>query len=136
MIHRAFDVREWTVDILFAHGGYDQERVLNALRDYGAPESSMRQAESLMRSGPNCGFTFSNGYRRCILTWVGRQVSGAEWVNTTVHEIVHVAMAIAIDQGIDPYTEELAYLIGDITERLSDLLCALACDHCREENFN
>lgn len=136
MIHRTLRVRGWSVDFVLAHGRNDAEWVLNALRDLEAPEDVMAEAESLMDAGPNCGFTFSNGYRRCILTWVGRQASGAEWVNTTVHEIVHVAMAIAIDQGIDPYTEELAYLIGDVTERLSDLLCALACDHCREENFS
>ena len=45
-------------------------------------------------------------------------------------------MAVALDQGIDPYTEEMAYLVGDISQELSDLLCRLACDHCREGNFD
>ena len=63
----------------------------------------------------------------------GPQTDGSQWVNTTVHEIVHVAMAVAAEEGIDPYTETFAYLVGDITEQLADLLCELACDHCRNE---
>lgn len=54
-------------------------------------------------------------------------------MNTTVHEIVHVAIAVAEEEGIDPYTETFAYLVGDITQQVSDLLCLLSCDHCRNE---
>lgn len=133
MIHRALRVRDWTVDFLFAHRRNDPDGVLAVLRSYGAPARLVEQAEDLMAAGPNCGFTFSNSDRRLCLTWIGPQTEGAEWVNTTVHEIVHVAIAISSDAGIDPYTENFAYLVGDITEQVSDLLCLLACDHCREE---
>lgn len=132
MIHRALRVRDWTVDFLFAHRRNDPEGVLAVLRSYGAPASLVEQADELMAAGPNCGFTFSNSDRRLCLTWIGPQTEGSEWVNTTVHEIVHVAIAISSDAGIDPYTETFAYLVGDITEQVSDLLCLLACDHCRE----
>lgn len=132
MIHRAILVRDWTVDFLFAHRRNDPEGVLAVLRSYGAPASLVEQADELMAAGPNCGFTFSNSDRRLCLTWIGPQTEGSEWVNTTVHEIVHVAIAISSDAGIDPYTETFAYLVGDITEQVSDLLCLLACDHCRE----
>lgn len=132
MIHRALRVRDWTVDFLFAHRRNDPDGVLAVLRSYGAPARLVEQAEDLMAAGPNCGFTFSNSDRRLCLTWIGPQTEGAEWVNTTVHEIVHVAIAISSDAGIDPYTETFAYLVGDITEQVSDLLCLLACDHCRE----
>lgn len=132
MIHRAIRVRDWTVDFLFAHRRNDPEGVLACLRSYDAPEDVMTEAEILMGVGPNCGFTFSNGYRRTALTWVGEQDAGEQWLNTTVHEIVHIAMAIALDQGIDPYSESLAYLVGDITQQVSDILCMLSCDICRE----
>ena len=132
MIHRAIRVHGWTVDFLFAHRRNDPDGVLAVLRSYGAPASLVEQADDLMNSGPNCGFTFSNSDRRLCLTWVGPQTEGAEWVNTTVHEIVHVAIAVSADAGIDPYTETFAYLVGEITEQVSDLLCLLSCDHCRE----
>ena len=95
MIHRAIRVHGWTVDFLFAHRRNDPDGVLAVLRSYGAPASLVEQADDLMNSGPNCGFTFSNSDRRLCLTWVGPQTEGAEWVNTTVHEIVHVAIAVS-----------------------------------------
>ena len=132
MIHRALLVHGWTVDFLFAHRRHDPDGVLAVLRSYGAPARLVEQADDLMAAGPNCGFTFSNSDRRLCLTWIGPQTEGSEWVNTTVHEIVHVAIAISSDAGIDPYTETFAYLVGDITEQVSDLICLLSCDHCRE----
>lgn len=136
MIHRAIRVRGWTVDFLFASRRNDAEGVIACLRSYGAPAGVVAEAESLMDAGPNCGFTFSNGARRSALTWVGPQRCGADWVNTSVHEIVHLAMAIALDLGLDPYSESLAYLVGDISEQVADVLCSLACDHCREEKID
>ena len=136
MIHRAIRVRGWTLDFLFAYRRNDRDGVLACLRSYDAPADVMAEAESLMDAGPNCGFTFSNGFRRSALTWVGPQASGASWVNTTVHDRVHAAVAIAADLGMDLYSEDLAYLVGDITEQVADLLCDLACDHCREGIFD
>lgn len=133
MIHRAIRVRDWTVDFLFAHRRNDPDGVLAVMRSYGAPGSLIVQAEDLMAAGPDCGFTFSNSDRRICLSWIGAQSNGTEWVNTTVHEIVHVAMAIAQEDGTDPYTEDFAYLVGDITQEVADILCRLACDHCRNE---
>ena len=133
MIHRALRVHDWTVDFLFAHRRNDPEGVLAFLLSYGAPPSLVEQAEELMASGPNCGFTFSNSDDRLCLSWIGPQTEGAEWVNTSVHEIVHIAIAIAQDEGIDTYTETFAYLVGDITQAVADIICRLACDHCRNE---
>lgn len=132
MIHRAIRVRDWMVDFLFSYPRNDAEGVLPCLRSYEAPEDIVQDAAALMDAGPNVGFTFSNGYRRRALTWVGPQSEGKQWLNTTVHEIVHVAFAVAIDNMIDPYSEEFAYLVGDIVQELSDILCFLACDHCRD----
>lgn len=133
MIHRALHVRGWTVDFLFVNRRNDPEGVIGVMRSYGAPDSLLEQAQDLMGAGPNCGFTFSNSDRRLCLSWIGPQTEGKEWVNTTVHEIVHVAVAIATEEGIDPHTEAFAYIVGDITEKVSDILCILSCDHCRNE---
>lgn len=136
MIHRALRVHDWTVDFLFAHRRNDPEGVLAVMRSYGAPESIIEDAAELMGAGPNCGFTFSNSDDRLCLSWIGPQSNGPEWVNTTVHEIVHVAFAIAREEDIDPYTETFAYLVGDITQAIADILCRLACDHCRNEKID
>ena len=132
MIHRALRVRDWTVDFLFVTGRNDREGVLACLLDLGATRPIVEATVELMGGGLNRGFTFSNTERRVSLSWVGPQTSGAEWVNTTVHEIVHVAQAIASADGTEPLSEEFAYLVGDITQGVADILCHLACDRCRE----
>ena len=39
-------------------------------------------------------------------------------------------MHIAEEDGIDPYSEELAYLMGDISHDISYVVCELSCPHC------
>lgn len=132
MIHRAIRVRDWTVDFLFVDGKNDQEGVLACLLDIGATKRIVDTAIELMDGGMNRGFTLSNTERRASLSWVGPQTSGSEWVNTTVHEIAHVAQAIAYGEDLDTLSEVFAYLVGDITQGVADILCHLACDRCRD----
>jgi|GEM_PF-3063576 len=133
MIHRALRVYGWTVDFLFAVKQNDEEGVLGCLYDYGATKRVIEDVLDIMDPAlVDCGFTFSNSDRRVCLSWIGPQSAGAQYINTTVHEIVHVAMAVAREAGINPLSETFAYLVGDITQEVSDILCELGCDHCRE----
>lgn len=132
MIHRAIRVRDWTVDFLFVDGRNDPDGVMACLYSFGATRSIADSTRDLMESGENRGFTFSNTERRIALSWIGHQANGSEWVNTTVHEIVHVAQAIAQEKELDTFSEDFAYLVGDITQGVADILCHLACDRCRE----
>ena len=132
MIHRAIRVRNWTVDFLFVDGRNDLEGVMACLYSFGATRTIADSTRDLMESGENRGFTFSNTERRIALSWIGPQANGSEWVNTTVHEIVHVAQAIAQEKELDTFSEDFAYLVGDITQGVADILCHLACDRCRE----
>lgn len=134
MIHRALRVKDWTCDFFFVvDGRNDTPAVMACLYDYGADDATAMQAFKIMDEGAeNCGFTASNQERRRALSWIGPQSEGKQWINTSVHEIVHVAVAIAAEKGIDPFSEEFAYLCGDITQEIADILCDLACDRCRE----
>ena len=134
MIHRALRVGRWTCDFLFVLGRNDTEGVMACLYEYDAPQDISRRAREIMEGGePNCGFTFSNSDRRRSLSWIGPQSSGAQWINTAFHEIIHVAIAIAGAEGMEPFSEEFAYLCGDISQGIADLLCELACDRCRDK---
>ena len=132
MIHRAIGIGEWVFDFLFAPSGNDLEGVLSCLKEYKAPEWILERTREIMTSGEmDCGFTFPNPDIRRGVVWVGPQSSGEEWINTTVHEIVHAAMSISPDLGIGCPGEPFAYLVGDITGEVADILCALGCDECR-----
>jgi len=77
------------------------------------------------------GFTYSNGIVFRAVVCIGPTSSGAEFQNTLVHEIHHLAVAIASGIGVDLESETPAYLAGDTMREFADVVCHLGCDHCR-----
>lgn len=147
MIHRVLRIGRWVVDFLFAPSGYDIEGTLACLYDCGASRRVMRQAEDLMlgcemqraSEGPeglmydcgfNQGFTYANpDYLRATVV-VGPTTSGAEFQDTLVHEIHHLAVAVAANLGFDLEGEGPAYISGDTARALAEVVCKLGCPHC------
>ena len=132
MIHRVLKIGRWVVDFLFATRSYDVDGILACMYDCGASDLAMDQAEDLMTSHRmNSGFTFANPneYRAVVVT--GPTSSGDEFVNTLVHEVHHLAVAIADNLGIDLDGEGPAYLSGDTARELASVICELGCSHCR-----
>lgn len=133
MKHRVLLVGRWVVDFLFAEEDYDIDGVLACLYDAHAPQGIMDQAEDLMDScRMNCGFTYSNAYRKRAVVLIGPTTSGSEFVNTLSHELYHLSVAIADNLGIDLLGERPAYMIGETMREFADLVCSMGCDHCRQ----
>lgn len=139
MIHRSLMIGRWVVDFLFANGRYDIDGVLACLYDAGAPSWVMREAKDLMMNcNYDCGFTFSkqneyrfiNSERHRAVVLIGPTSSGAEFLDTFVHEIHHLAVAIARELGVDLAGETPAYLAGDGARELADVICQLGCSRC------
>lgn len=131
MINRTLKIGSWVVDFLFATKGYDIEGVLACMYECGASDYAMGQAEDLMRTcAKNCGFTFSNPERHRAIVVIGPTTSGAEFTDTLVHEIHHLAVAIAAELGIDLESETPAYVAGDAARALADVVCQMGCTHC------
>lgn len=134
MIHRVLRIGRWIVDFLFAREGYDIEGVLACLYDAGASNSVLNQAEDLMLSCKyNCGFTYSDQRRRRAVVLIGPTTSGSEFQDTLVHEIRHLADAIAEGLGIYLNSEHPAYISGDTARSLAGIICELGCARCRDE---
>lgn len=132
MIHRVLRIGRWVVDFLFCTKRYDIAGTLACLWDAGASDDIMDQAEDLMRScNYNCGFTYSNPYRKRAVMLIGPTTSGDEFLNTISHEIRHLADGIANSLGIELDAEPPAYLTGDTTKALAEVICKLGCDSCR-----
>lgn len=104
---------------------------MDALFWADAPDSIVEQVQTnVFAERRDEGFCFSNpSLRRSVLA-IGKTSTGPEFLNTTIHEIIHLALHIAQEDGIDPYSEALAYLVGDITHEVSDIVCELSCPHC------
>ena len=131
-IHRVLAIGRWVVDFIFATKYYDVEGILSCLYDAGAPRWVMENAGELMSEGKyNTGFTYTNPAIHRAVVVIGPTTSGAEFTDTLVHEIHHLAVAIASELGIDLESETPAYLAGDSARALAEVVCELGCEHCR-----
>ena len=134
MITRKRNIRRWEVQFFFSYDTQNKERIQSALLWADAPDSLISDVSKTIDAGDfNAGFCFSNPWLRRTVLAVGKTDSGPEFLNTTVHEIVHLAQHIAQQDGIDPLSEKFAYLCGDISALVSDIVCEMSCPHCREE---
>lgn len=128
---RTLVIGRWIVDFIFCVRRFDIEGILACLKDCEASEYTMEQAEDLMLSCDyNCGFTFANPDVFRALVVIGPTTSGAEFQDTLVHEIHHLAVAIAAELGIDLESETPAYIAGDAARAFADVVCKLGCSHC------
>lgn len=132
MIERTLKIGRWLAEFYFAEDGYDIDTLVDRLFDFGASAATMKKAVALMESGEmNTGFTFSNPYDRLAIVAVGPTTSGSEFVNTLTHEVHHLAVAIAESLGVDLDGESPAYLAGDSSRELAEVVCKLGCRNCR-----
>ncbi|MBR1436368.1 MAG: hypothetical protein IJ584_14815 [Bacteroidales bacterium] len=131
MIHRPLNIGRWLVDFLFAVDGYDIEEALGYLYDIDTSYHIMRKAYRLMKRGKrNTGFTVTNDALRHAVIVIGPTTSGHEFQNTLIHEIHHLAVAVAESLGVDLEGETPAYVSGDTAMELVDVICEFGCDKC------
>ena len=133
MIERELKVGRWHIDFLFAEDDYDDELVLTRLYDIDAPIYIMQEVNRKMdRGNLNAGFTYANPDLMEIVLVVGPSSTGAEFQNTFAHEVYHAASIIADSIGVDLAGEAPAYMVGDMTLELIDVICQLGCTHCNK----
>ena len=120
------------MEFFFATDGYDTDTIIDRMYDFGASPDKMRQAINLMsKEEMNTGFIFTNELEYLALVVIGPTSNGDEFINTLVHEIHHLAVAIASNLGIDLEGEGPAYLAGDSARDLAEAICRLGCRSCR-----
>ncbi len=128
MLHRVLAIGRWAIDFLFATKRYDIDGVLACLYDACAPDDIMEQAEDLMLSCEyDCGFTYTNQGTRRAVVLIRPTYSGEEFINTLVHEVRHLADAIAKSLGVPLDSERPAYISGDTAKALAEVICELGC---------
>lgn len=134
MTIRFANIRHWGIVFLFSFDAFDMERIIDALVWAEAPDSIIsRVSENVIAGRRNEGFCFSNPSTRRSVIGIGKTSTGPEFLDSTVHEIMHIAQDIAREDDIDPYGEDIAYLAGDISKSISDIVCIMSCPKCRHE---
>lgn len=134
MIRRALKIGRWQVEFYFAKDSYDPEMLLERLYEFGASSKILKKALRLMeKGGDNTGFTFANPNEYLAIVAIGPTTSGAEFQDSFVHEIHHLAVAIAKELNIDLDAESPAYIAGDSARALAEVICEMGCEQCHSE---
>lgn len=108
--------------------------VLNELLLIGCPKDELEKAEDVLGDrSDNRGLTFSNVEDRESIIVIGATSCPEEFQHTFDHEKLHLAIHIAKVYNIDPFGEELAYLVGDIGLNMFPVAKKFLCEHCRKE---
>jgi len=115
------DLREydWTVYIFFYSRPSDSDEILAYLRSFGCKGDNLYNAKRSLKNGrKNEGLTYSNYIKRVSVLVVGQASSFDELMNSSAHEIDHLAKHIVEANGIDVFSEEASYLVGDLTQKI------------------
>lgn len=127
-MRKRLSIGRWVVEFFFFTDKYDINAVLDSLYDMDADDYEIVSANRFMSSGEeNTGFTYSNPRNRTATVVIGPASSGEEFLNTLVHEIYHLSVAIASELGVELDSETPAYLSGDTILELAEIVYLLGC---------
>lgn len=119
MIKQKFrlDRFDWEITIFYAVHGYYVEDIMDDLKRIGIRGKKLAKAEENLTSGEiNSGLTYvNNGEAICV---IGIASSAAQYMDSIVHEVMHLAKFIGKAEGLDPYGEEVCYMGGEIGRKM------------------
>lgn len=120
MIHYTiiFEKYDWEVEVIITLYNNDPRKIYKSLADMHCPEDVMYKVYENLNSGLDSGFTYTNPKIRKSLMVINNHSSMYEFINTYNHEKNHVEMHICEELGIDPHSEEAAYLSGELAQQL------------------
>jgi hypothetical protein len=136
MITRKVHINNWVCNFYFAIERYYIDEILICLKKIGASLNvRSRIRDKMLKDEVNGGFTYSNTSRRESVIVIGKTSNGAEFMNSFTHELRHLVDDIAKADNINTRGENVAYLTGDITKEVSDIVCKLSCNECRRKLY-
>ncbi len=121
MIHykTKYEKYNWTIEVFVVIKNVDVNFIQNTLEQMDCPLYTMHKAFRLLTTGINSGFTYTNPEVRKSLLVVNVSSSVDEYINTFNHEKNHVEMHICEAYDVDPYSEDAAYLSGELAQLLT-----------------
>ena len=124
---------DWMVRCYIAVTHYACDDILATIRRMGCRGKIYDDAKNNLCNGAiNSGLTYTSFRKRESVMVTAIADSAKEQYNTLSHEIAHVCAHIAEGVGIDPSSEEYAYLVGDFSMALFPKVKRLLCDCCRQ----
>lgn len=124
----------WHVRVFYVVDYIPIDYIIEELKGIECSQNDIDSAIKVLGSGDdNRGITFSNDKTRESIIVIGETSCPAQFSNSFDHEKLHLAMHIARVDDIDPFSEELAYLAGQIGLETFPIAKMFLCEHCRKE---
>lgn len=119
---------DWIADVFYDTHPEDAATICGLLRRIGCRGHDLEDAErSIVSGGQNTGLTYSDPNKRESVMVIGNTSSLPEFLNTWVHESTHLQRHICKEFWINPYSEEAAYLAGNLAQKMYPLLSIFMC---------
>lgn len=119
MIKQRFtlDDYDWDITVYYSVHGYYVDEIVQNLTDMGIREDRLSKARKVLSSGKlNTGLTFvKDGNALCVIR---KASSASEYANSIQHEIMHLAIFIAMAEGVPLDGEEVCYIGGEIAQKM------------------
>lgn len=132
MISQGFGIgsRDWYVMCYYdIRTPEDFEEVRKALLAAGCTERKAEEACSVL-AARNSGYTFTNLRDHLTIMLIGEPTDPAQLYDTCQHEVKHATEHIGEFYGVDPRSEESAYLQGEIARNMFGAAAMLFCPRC------
>lgn len=107
----------WNVLVYYGVGEEDFVEVGESLRQLGCSKKDTKKSLDILRK-QNTGLTFTNSEYKMSIICIGLASDISQFVNTAIHEAKHVQSHVCSYYNIDEDSEEAAYLIGYIVQRM------------------
>lgn len=127
---RDFYIRDsdWLVRVYCLDESFDSRPILDDLGALNPKDKDLLVVKDMLQNeGLNWGFTFSSYKDRRTLMVIGPAESQKEYFDTINHESHHLAKHIAFCDGLDPFSEEVAYISGGISGEIYDAFKDTIC---------
>lgn len=129
----SLDAYKWKVKVFYLDG--EQETIISKIEHEldkcGCRKENKLKALEVIEE-ENTGITFSNLIKHATVMVIGRTTSIEECANTMIHERKHLEYHICKAYDIDPFSEEAAYIAGDIGAKMYKCASVLLCKNCRK----
>lgn len=124
----------WNIHAFFAVSEYYVDEIMDMLWNIDCNSDTALKAFENMTSGRlNTGFCYSNYAQKESVMVVAKTTSAAQFANSLHHELVHLQSHIGKAFYLEPTSEDVAYLSGEIMMTIYPKIKHLLCDCCRYE---
>lgn len=125
---------KWSVRVYYAVTRMYCDEIMEDLYDIGCRDKQLQTAYRNLSEGlVDTGLTFSNYDLGATVMVIAKTSTPAQFLNSYDHERKHLEAHIANAYGLDPYGEKIAYLCGEIGEKMYPVSRKFMCEHCRCE---